>query len=140
MTFRTTLLNTVERVRRIPYERFDVRTATVTRRVRTWTGGDSGAEVRLGTSTDDDVELLPRPHVREVNGDQELTVGPITPSCTAGGYTVEQLNPTLTAGQELIYVVVGANGTRTYALASLDTSRAFTYMLRLQGLERATPY
>lgn len=143
MSFRTNLLKTVNNLRALSGPTgFDVYTSRVTIRVRTWTGGDNGPEVRLGSYTDVDTEILPRPKVREAGGGTGLVVGPITPANDDGGYTPAQLNPapSLTAGQEVLYVVEGPNGTFTYTAADIDTSRAFRYMLTLTGLERKIPY
>lgn len=119
----------------------DLHTHRVIVRTRTWPGGDNGPEVRYGaTYTDSDLEILPRPHVRETPGGG-LLVGPITPAHAGGGYTVDQLNPapSLTAGQEVLYVVIGPGGTRTFAAVEIDERRSFRYMLHLTSLERAVP-
>jgi hypothetical protein len=136
LTFRTNLLKQVQNLLRLPYETFDVYTMSVTLRVRTWSGG----EVRLGTSTDSDTEILPRPKVIESNVGTAALVGPVVPSNADGGYTAAQLNPTLSAGQELIYVLTGPAGTRNYALVDIDTQKAFSYYLTLQSLDRVVPY
>jgi hypothetical protein len=142
MTFRTNLLKTVNRLRRLPGPpaeggRFDVYTATVTRRLVSWSGGS----VKLGTATTTDLELRPRPKVREVSGDDVLRVGPVTPQNAVGGYSPSQLNPTsLAAGEEFYYVVVGPFGTKNYALTAFDTGRAFSYYLTLEALERKRPF
>ncbi len=118
----------------------DFRTASLTIRTRSWTGGGNGAEIRLGTSTDSDLLLVPRPKMKEQDGGN-LLVGPITPSYAGGGYTVAQLNPLVaaTAGQEILYVVTGPAGTHTYALLSIDTTKSLRYMLTLTPLDRSVP-
>jgi hypothetical protein len=136
LSFRTNLLKRVNVLLRLPYETFDVYTMSVTRRVRTWSGG----EVRLGTSSDSDTEILPRPWVVESNVGTTAKVGPVVPSNAIGGYTPAQLNPTLSAGQELIYVLTGPAGTRNYALLDIDTQDPFEYYLTLQSLDRVVPY
>ncbi len=143
MSVRTKLLETAHKLRRLPGPgpgNFDVYTASVTIRRRAWTGGDYGAEVRTGTSSDTDLTISPRPKVRDL-GNGMVEVGPITPANALGGYTVAQLNPLLAAAQgvEVYYLVVGPNGTNTYTLVDIDHSRAFRYMLRLQVLERIQP-
>lgn len=114
---------------------FDLRTTTVTIRTRTWTGGEDGAEVGVGSCTDSDVTLTPRPKVKEL-GDTEVEIGPITPSHSSGGYTVAQLNPDLSAlpGTEVLWVLVGANGTRYYQLTDIITTKSFRYMCRLKAI------
>lgn len=116
-------------------------------RTRTWTGGEDGAEVGVGTYTDSDVTLSPRPKVVE-RGDTEVEVGPITPSYstpTSGGYTIAQLNPDLSAlpGTEVFWVLTGANGTRYYALTDIVTTKSFRYTCRLKAIRdsgRQVPY
>lgn len=141
MSFRTSLLqNVVTPLLRLPGPtseggQFDVYTASVTVRTRTWSGG----EVTLGTATVSDLEIRPRPRVVE-KGDKMLVVGPVVPSNPKGGYTVSQLRPSDVAGVEYYYVVTGANGTNNYTLVDIDTAKAFTYYLTLQALTRGTPF
>jgi hypothetical protein len=137
LSFRTNLLKSVQRLLALPGPTgFDVYTMKVTIRVRTWDGG----EVRVGDSTDVDTEILPRPKVIESGVGATATVGPVVPSNALGGYTPAMLNPTLTAGQELLYVLEGPAGTRNYTLVDIDTQKAFSYYLTLQSLDRVVPY
>ena len=141
MTVRTAALKAVNAARKLlGPTATDLHTYTVTVRTRSWTGGDTGAEVRLGTSTDSDLVITPRPHVTETDGGAGLTLH-VTPAHSGGGYTVAQLNPapTLTAGQESYYVVTGPNGTYNYAVVDIDTSKALRYTIRLAALERQAP-
>ena len=140
MSFRTALLPTLDRLRALTGPLgFDVRTMTVTRRIRSWTGTeDGGPEVGTGSYEDDDLTLDPRPKCRETA--DGLLVGPITPEHASGGYAPSDLNPQeLEAGQETYYVVTGPGGTHRYMLASIDDSKPFRYMLSLRLLERDIP-
>lgn len=136
-TLRESLLPVVESIRGIPGPiGVDVRTTTVTRRLRTW----SGASVGLGAPTDSDITISPRPKVLETMAGNEVLVGPITPKQGATGYSQSDLLPTTSAAQEVSWVLAGANGTREYELVDIDTSRPFRFMLRLRALERARPF
>lgn len=117
----------------------DIRTTTVVQRVRTWTGGDDGSEVGLGTPTDSDTTISPRPKVRELS-DTEIEVGPITPSHSTGGYTVAQLNPTLVAGQQCYWIIGGPAGDKTFQLTEIDTTKPLRYMLRMKAITRPVPF
>jgi len=137
MSFRTDLLKTVVKLRELPGPtNFDIYTSTVVVRHRTWSGG----EVKLGTPTDIEIELFPRPKVRDA-GNGSITIGPITPQNAEGGYTPDQLNPTESDGVESYYIVTGADGDeRAYKLTEIDDRRAFGYTLTLQALDRRTPF
>lgn len=137
MTLRDDLLPVFNDARELIHD-LGLRTSSLTVRTRTWSSG----KARMGTSSDSDLVITPRPKIREANGDTELLVGPITPSYSGGGYTPTQLNPqpTLVAGQEVLYVVTSPAGTKTYTAASIDTSKSFGYYLKLTGLERKVPY
>jgi hypothetical protein len=143
VSFRTQFLGPLAELRKIAAEPpgFDLRTSILTIRTRTWTGGDNGAEVRLGTSTDSDLVLVPRPKLTPIDGGGFL-VGPITPQSATGGYTVAQLNPlpTLTAGQEVLYILSGPAGDYYYTLVEIQHHKAFRYMLKLAPLDRAVPH
>jgi len=138
VTVRTAILPVMDRIRTLlGVDGLDLRTTTVTQRIRSWSGGDYGPEVGLGTPTDTDLELEPRPRVKRLpNGDVE--VGPITPyytGTTTGGYTVAQLNPDISseanAGKHVFWILDGPNGTHYYQLVAIDTTKNFRYMLRL---------
>jgi hypothetical protein len=136
MSFRTSLLPLLNSLRKLPSESFDIYTTQVLLRTRTWSGGEVGS----GTPTDSDMEILPRPKVRK-EGEIGLTVGPITPANTAGGYTIDQLNPPDVVGVEWYYVCTGPDGeARRYALHRLDQQRAFRYMLHLISIDRVAPF
>lgn len=110
--------------------------SSITIRTRTWSGG----QLQLGTATISDLTLVPNPPVKELAGDRMLLVGPITPTHATGGYSYAQLLPSEAAGVESYVVVTGSNGTRKYALKSIDTSTSFETMLTLEALERKFPF
>lgn len=101
-------------------------------RTRTWSGGS----VRMGTSTDSDLEILPRPKVEETNGDKELRVSKID----LGLYTSSQLVPTDSAAVEWYYVVIGPNGSHDYTCSHIDTSPRFGFSMQLTALDRSRPF
>ncbi|MGK3981316.1 hypothetical protein WMF38_57495 [Sorangium sp. So ce118] len=107
---------------------------TVTVRTVTWSGG----EVGLGDPIASDLLIEPNPPIREEARGQELTVGPITPSFGAGGYSFAQLQPTDTGDPaiEFYYVVTGPEGTNNYQLLDITTQESFEIMLRLGSLQR----
>jgi len=124
MSFRSALLPRVRAVRAIP-QSLGVRTSQVF--VRT----------RAADGTVTDLEILPRPRIEEVDGADVINVGPITPSHAGGGYTIDQLAPARTgAGVSSYYRVVGPRGVVKYALGTMDTTRAWRYMLRLVAIDR----
>lgn len=137
MTFRTGLLKTVQRLRKLPSETFDVYTSSVVFRTRVWSNG----RVQSGTATTTDVEILPRPKVRKILSSNDLKVGPITPANSSGGYAPDDLVPSDVAGTEYVYVVTGPDAVeREYAVAWIDTSKAFGYVLHLSPIDRRTPF
>jgi hypothetical protein len=112
-----------------------LRTTRVILRTKTWSEG----EVGLGTLTTTDVELVPRPKVRE-KGPGIVEVGPITPQYGGGGYAPSDLAPSLDADQEHVWVLIGADGAeREYRWADTDTRRAFRYVFTLEALHREDP-
>lgn len=114
-----------------------LRTSRVILRTRTWDGGS----VRMGDPTDEDLELNPRPKVRDI-APGRLAVGPITPSYAGGGYTPAQLFPddTLDADEERFWVVIGLDGEeREYRVSSIDSRRAFRLMFELESLHHPDP-
>lgn len=119
---------------------FGLRTTRVIIRTRTWTGGPDGKQVGLGTYTDSDLEILPRPRVR-TNREGELVVDRITPAYAGGGYTLAQLNPlpNLTDGQEVKYILIGPNGTKQFCGVEVESRKNFGYSIRMMDLDRAVP-
>jgi hypothetical protein len=112
-----------------------LRTTRVILRTRTWDEGQVG----LGELTEVDVELEPRPKVREKRPGF-VEVGPITPEYAAGGYAPDAFDPPLTAGQELVWILIGPDGAeRPYRWAETDSRRAFRYVFQLESLDRQDP-
>jgi hypothetical protein len=136
MSLRTALLPVVNTLRGLAGpSTLDIRPYTVTVRTRRWSGG----VVQKGTPTDSDMVLAPPPKV--VERAREALVGPITPKHPDGGYSPAELNPADQAGVECFYVLVGPdNVRRPFTLVDIDTSRPFTYTLRLMALDRKVPF
>lgn len=134
-TLRDRKLPTIERGWR-KVQAFGFSPYTVTRRVTTWSGGESGS----GTREVSDVTLTPNPQVEERAGGTELFLFGIVPSHASGGYSPNDLRPPLTTAQDLVYVVTGPNGAYAYVVKDLDTSDPVEYKMVLAGLERGTPY
>jgi hypothetical protein len=134
MTFRDDLLGTVEAARAI-VDDLGLRTTRVFVVRREW----SASELRTGTDFDVELEIVPRPKVAEA-GMGTVTVGPITPSHSIGGYAPSELLPSDEQSVEHLYRLVGPSGeSETYRLASVDSRRPFRYMLTLQSLNRVSP-
>ncbi len=139
MTFRDQMNRLADRVRGVP-QALDERTTSVTVRTVTWLGGRRGVD---GGSVYSDLVLTPRPKVREVSQRDiassagrytvgDVKVGPITPAYPGGGYTVAQLDPTLTTnGLEVVYVLDGGV-TGEYARVSVGTDRSHSYFVVLR--------
>ncbi len=115
-------------------QEFGLRPVRVFMRTKVW----SAAERHLGTLTESDVELLPRPKVKGDN--QRLTVTNVTPRYTGGGWTPEMLQPDLQAGYDHVFIVQQPDGAlNAYRLAKVDQLSPFRYTLELEALERAEP-
>jgi hypothetical protein len=121
---------------------------TVTRRLRTWSGG----ELDAGTPTDVDIVLAPRPKVRAQSRGIEAA---LQEALTSGGqrvqgdlvveqvsmaYALADLEPTLSAGQELLYIVAGVDGGQiaatTYVLSKPPFRKLTQWVLYLRKSER----
>lgn len=115
---------------------FDVHTSRVIVRSGTWSGG----EVGIGTVTVTDLEITPRPKVRD-QGNQVLHVTLIIPTNANGGYTWAQLKPADATAFEYYYVIIGPDGVeRAYSLRDIDTREPFFYGLFLEPLDRKVPF
>lgn len=148
MSFRTNLLSRVDQIRAIAGPTgLDIRTSTVTVRVRTYPGGERTPDV---TPTDVDLLLPSHTKVRQLNQkeladsggryeDGMIKVGPITPSDSAGhGLTIAQIAPEETAdGVEVYYILTGAVSGE-YSRVNLNSDRPFRYELILTR-RRTTP-
>lgn len=144
MSLRTSLLGVVNLIRSIADETLlnggvglDVRLYTVVRRrIRHHTG-----KSKLGEPTVEDLEIVPKPRVREAGQGSILIVDQITPKHTTGGYSSVELNPPDEPGFEFMYVVTGPDGlSRNYKLTEIETVRPFNITLTLQTLDRKPPY
>ena len=146
MSLRTSLLAVCAAARSLSGPAFaDIRTNQLTIRTRTW----SGARVGAGTSTDADLVLPSHFPIRYLTAQQissaagryevgDLRVDHITPSNGGSvGYTVNQLNPPVTARNvEVIYILTGEHA-GWYSLIDFRSYRPFTYQLIIR--RRATP-
>lgn len=141
MSFRTSLLASIDRIRSISGPTgLDIRTNQLTIRTRTW----SGSVLQEGTATDVDLVLPARYPIRLIKeaeipasgGEYEagdITVNHITPSNGAGvGYTPAQLNPDVTEDNvEVRYIITGSHAGE-YKLLDCQTFRPFSYKLVLR--------
>lgn len=130
----------------------DVIADQLTIRTRTWTGGTTG---RIGDGTPNDVDLIipqiykiQQVSTREIAGSGgryevgDIKVGPITPAYSiggkSGGFTVLQLNPTVTNDlTEIIYIIAGTHSGE-YQLLEERSWRRYRYELVLRR-RRSTP-
>lgn len=124
MTFRDDILPDVNDIRGIP-EALGIRTITVKLRVETW---DADINTAGAASTVSDLVVTPRPKVRLASEETAVyygggpvdpqtgvgsaavyEIGPITPACTAGGYSVLDLlrNTTTTAARRVLVLLAG---------------------------------
>lgn len=117
---RAKLIPAIQCIREIPTD-LGMRRYTLTIRVRTWSGGRPG----VGTPTDSDLTITPRPRVRAVSvrevqasggryTDGDLTADRINPYVAgppAVGYTPTQLRPVASGpAQEVMYILTGDEG------------------------------
>jgi len=134
VTLRSSLLPVFESARTL-IEDLGLRQTRVIKRIRLWSGG----EVGLGAVEVTDTEIEPRPKV-ENRGNGSVLVSKITPSYSGGGYTAEDLRPTLGAGEDFVYILIGPDGIEhPYQLVEVNPRRNFGYELELIDLDRARP-
>lgn len=115
---------------------FDILTTKVVVRTRVWS-----VAVGVGTYVDTDLEILPRPRVRE-QGDDAIIIDRIQPQCPSGGYTPQQLVPAnpLDSVTETYWLLTAADGVeRKYTVASLITDKALHYGIALAGRDVRYP-
>jgi hypothetical protein len=110
---------------------FGLRTHRVFIRTYQWSGPRPNQGDRTTVS---DVEILPRPRVRET--EDGYTVDKITPETSLGGYALSDLIPTPNAKRQVVFVVVDPDGNERECLtapgqAAVNTERNFGYSLRL---------
>jgi len=104
-------------------------------RLGQWDGG----EIHLGTLTDTDVEITPRPKVKE-NGPSSLTVTNITPTYPGGGWEPLTLLPEVASGQDYYIIVTNPRGdSLPYTVTDIDSTSPFRVKLTLERLEPASP-
>lgn len=119
---------------------FDVHTSIVKIQSRQYPSSPGGADARLGTPTDTEITITPRPKVRDI-GNQRLRVSLIIPQNANGGYTPAQLKPSDADGFEYQYLVTGPDGIeRPYLCEELDTREPFFYSVTLAPLDRKIPF
>jgi hypothetical protein len=116
-----------------------LRTHRVIVRTYSYAGGQANRGARSVLS---DVELLPRPKVRETDDGYEITK--ITPQTIGGGYTPADLNPAHVNGRIVVFVIVDPAGVERECLfapghTALSTDRNFGYSLRVVHRERINP-
>jgi len=148
-SLRASLLPALDTIRTIGAQ-LDLRRYDITVRVNTW----SGTIVGEGTKTTVDTPLRvggQRPRVKQVTQqqvimsaglyqDQDLIVGPLTPSFPGGGTSVSAFDPANAAPNvELLFIVSGgpnsSAGGDFYKLVSQDATRNlhFTITIRRTG-------
>lgn len=155
MTFRDDILPDVLAIRGIP-EDYGIRTILVKLRVETWTADINAGGTLSSTS---DLTITPRPKVRlaseevavyygngpvdavsGVNTAAVYEVGPITPSCTAGGYSVLDLlrNTSTTAARRVLITLagdgIGSTATEdvVHEIVRIDSTKPFRQMLTVR--------
>ena len=104
-------------------------------RAGVWDGG----EIHLGTLTDTDVEITPRPKVKEA-GPSSLTVTNITPVYPGGGWDPSTILPDVASGSDYYFVVTNPRGdSLPYAVTDINSTSPFRVTLTLTRLEPASP-
>lgn len=126
-----------------------LRRYAVTIRTRTWSGGAPG----VGTATNSDLPITPRPRVRDLSAREvassggtfsagDMRLDRITPrytTPTTGGYTPEQLNPPVSAAnQDVVVVLTGDDGVMLATVVAVNFDRSFGYSLVVRP-RRETP-
>ena len=100
-----------------------------------WDGG----EIHLGTLTNTDVEITPRPEVLE-SGPSSLRVSNITPPYPGGGWQPATLLPDVASGSDYYFVVTNPRGdSLPYTVTDIDSTSPFRVTLTLQRLEPSSP-
>jgi hypothetical protein len=136
---REDFLQICHEIRGIPSSpEFDILTTKVVVRTRTWTPGP----VNNGVPTDVDVEILPRPRVRE-SGDGTIIIDRIQPRSALGGYTPQDLVPAepQAANVERYWVLTAADGVeRKYVNGKFVTDRALHYSVEFTSRDLRFPH
>jgi len=138
MTLRDDLQPVIDDARGL-VEDLGLRSYTVTVRTRTWTGAAPG----LGTSSDVDLVLDPAPKVREPTARHlfaepgRYQKGDIVVSRISRDYTEAQLTGgTLTAAQEVFWVVDQGGSSQVYAVVGQPEKRNFEWRVHLRAKAR----
>ncbi len=119
MTFASDLLPEIDAIRGIPAT-LGLRSGSVTRRVRTWTG----TRVGLGTSTTTETPVLVDgqcPRITRIGVKEavasggayqagDFLIGPVTPEFAGGGVALATLQPAVGASPTEVLWVVSDNG------------------------------
>lgn len=124
---------------------FGVNRHAVTIRLRTWSGGAPG----IGTATNTDLAITPRPKVKALSPreiassggtftDGDLRIAPIPPQHVGGGFTPAQLQPAPAANQDVVVVLVDDQQTTLATIVVADFSKPFRYELVVRP-RRETP-
>lgn len=143
MSFRTSLLTTIGKIRADVYTKYDIRTSYLTIRTRTWAGEFIGQ----GSFTDSDLVFPPHFAVRAVTSQDvegsggrykldDITVNHITPWDGGSiGYKPEQLQPPQAQNVEVLYIINGPDPGE-FELVDCELLRPFSYKLVLRRLLR----
>lgn len=137
MGLRDDLLPVIDEIRQLigDVSQLQLRQSRVWIRRGEWDGG----EIHLGSLTNADTEILPRPKVEQISK-TTLRVSRITPEYSTGGYSPDDLQPSREAGVDQYYVVAGPNGVLApYELADKDERKNFGITLILERIDRRNP-
>lgn len=136
---RVSLIGVVDAGRQLTAD-LGFRQRTVILRTRTWNGGRVGA----GSSSDVDVEILPRPKVAEpparlvFDAPGQYESGDLIVSKISATLAEQDINPAAVAGVEVIWLVTDAvNGrAREYKLVGAPKNLAFGFTVQLRRRNR----
>ena len=104
-------------------------------RAGVWDGG----EIHLGALTNTDVEITPRPKVKEA-GPSSLTVTNVTPVYPGGGWDPSTILPAIASGSDYYFVVTNPRGdSLPYAVTDINSTSPFRVTLTLTRLEPSSP-
>ena len=124
MTFRTSLLKSIDRIRGIPDRSFDIRKYTVTLRVTTFTQAstdDTDIQIGRGTQADVDTPITlasgANPKVKRISHREtvaaggkyqqgDFRIGPLTPDYATGGLAFATMAPLGTGNASTQYYFV----------------------------------
>lgn len=119
MSFREKLLARVDKIRKLPHSKFDMRQNTVDIVIRQWSGEVAGQGTHSDRTTRLYINGSYNIRVREVTSkdviasggqltEQHLKVGPFTPRFASGGLANEAFDPpTGPRPQEILFIIKG---------------------------------